>query len=73
MGNLKVELCPETGICSIVKSDGTKIDLMPGEVVDLRKIKTDPKAVKLALEEVDPAFARSLDDQEIAQLTKEIK
>jgi hypothetical protein len=73
MGNLKVELCPETGICSIVKGDGTKIDLMPGEVGDLRKIKTDPKAVKLALEEVDPAFARSLDDQEIAQLSKEIK
>ena len=73
MGKLNIELCPETGICSIIKGDGTKIDLMPNEVGDLRKIVTDPKAVKLALEEVDPSFAKSLDDQEIAQLAKEIK
>ncbi len=73
MGKLNIELCPETGICSIMKGDGTKIDLMPDEVGDMRKNLTDPKAIKRALEEVDPAFARSLDDQEINQLSKDLK
>lgn len=73
MGKLNIELCPETGICSIMKGDGAKIDLMPDEVGDMRKNLTDPKAIKRALEEVDPAFARSLDDQEINQLSKDLK
>ena len=73
MGKLNIELCPETGICSIMKGDGTKIDLMPDEVGDTRKILTDPKAIKRALAEVDPAFAKSLDDQEISQLSKDLK
>lgn len=73
MGNLKVELCPETGICSIVKGDGTKIDLMPDEVGDIRKIKTDPKALQKALGEVDSSFAQSLDAKELAQLSKDLK
>ncbi len=73
MGNLKVELCPETGICSIVKGDGSKIDLMPDEVGDIRKIKTDPKALQKALGEVDSSFAQSLDAKELAQLSKDLK
>lgn len=73
MGNLNIELCPETGICSIMKGDGTKIDLMPGEVGDLRKVVSDPEAVKRALEEVDPAFAKSLDAKELAQLANDLK
>jgi hypothetical protein len=71
MGKLNIELCPETGICSIVKGDGTKIDLMPDEVAGIRNI-TDPEAVKKALGEVDEAFAKSLDAKEIAQLSKEL-
>ena len=73
MGNLKVELCPETGICSIVKGDGSKIDLMPDEVGDIRKIKTDPKALQKAIGEVDSSFAQSLDAKELAQLAKDLK
>ena len=73
MGNLKVELCPETGICSIVKGDGSKIDLMPDEVGDIRKIKTDPKALQKAIGEVDSTFAQSLDAKELAQLAKALK
>ncbi len=73
MSNLKIELCPETGICSIIKVDGSKIDLMPDEVGDIRKIKTDPKALQQALGEVDSAFAQSLDAKELAQLSKDLK
>jgi hypothetical protein len=71
MGKLNIELCPETGICSIVRGDGSKIDLMPDEVAGIRNTPS-PEAVKKALEEVDPAFAQSLDAKELAQLTKEL-
>ena len=71
MGKLTIELCPETGICSIVKGDGTKIDLMPDEVAGLKDV-TDSEAVKKAIEEVDSTFAKSLDASELAQLKKEL-
>jgi hypothetical protein len=71
MGKLNIELCPETGICSIVKGDGTKIDLMPDEVAGIRNI-TDPEAVKKAIAEVDESFAKTLDAKDLAQVTKEL-
>lgn len=71
MGKLTIELCPETGICSIVKGDGSKIDLMPDEVAGLKDV-TDSEAVKKAIEEVDSTFAKSLDAGELAQLKKEL-
>ncbi len=71
MAKLNIEVCPETGICSIVKGDGTKIDLMPDEVAGIRTL-TDPEAVKQAIGEVDAAFAKSLDATELAQLSKRL-
>ena len=32
MSDLNIQLCPETGICSLIKADGKKVDLMPDEV-----------------------------------------
>ena len=41
MDKVDVELCPETGICSIVRAGGTKTDLMPDEVQALRESGND--------------------------------
>ena len=29
MDKLNIQLCPETGICSIIKENGKKVDLIP--------------------------------------------
>ncbi len=69
MDKLNIELCPETGICSILKSDGTKVDLMPGEVADIRDAEGDAEALREAISEADETFAASLNVEELAQLT----
>ena len=73
MDKLNIELCPETGICSIMKTDGTKVDLMPGEVADMRDAAGNTEALKEAVSEADENFAASLSDDELAQLTSTLK
>lgn len=73
MSKLNVELCPETGICSIIKADGRKIDLMPDEVAAVRDAASDPDAVRTTLAEIDATFAGKLDLAEIAALSKRLK
>lgn len=67
MSELNVQLCPETGICSLIKEDGTKVDLMPNEVQDLKEA-GDGAAAKAAISQVDTDFADALSDDELAQL-----
>ena len=73
MDKLNIELCPETGICSIMKADGTKVDLMPGEVDDVRDAAGNAAALKEAVSEADENFAASLTAEELAQLTSTLK
>lgn len=73
MKKLDIQLCPETGICSIIKGDGTKVDLMPDEVGGLREAAGKPDAVRKALADVDPGFAEALDSEELGQLSSELK
>jgi hypothetical protein len=73
MGDLNVERCPETGICSIVKADGKKIDLMPEEAAALTQARGDTGAICKVLAAVDPEFADSLEAEELAQLSAEMK
>jgi len=73
MSKLNIELCPETGICSIIKEDGKKVDLMPGEVADLREASGNPEGIKQAIAEADNAFAAGLDPDEIAQISGKLK
>ena len=73
MGALTVERCPETGICSIVKDDGNKIDLLPAEASQLNEAHGDAGAIRKVLAAVDPGFADSLDAEELAQLSAEMK
>ena len=73
MDKLNIELCPETGICSIMKADGTKVDLMPDEVSDVRDAKGNVEALKEAISEADENFAAALTAEELAQLTSDLK
>jgi hypothetical protein len=65
---VKVELCPETGICSLLKADSGKVDLMPGEVAELRQAGADPQKVRLILAEVGSSFAADLSDDELLNI-----
>lgn len=73
MEKLNVQLCPETGICSIIKNDGTKVDLMPGEVSELREALDNPESAKGVLAQVDAGFAESMKPEELKQLAKSLK
>jgi hypothetical protein len=73
MSDLKIELCPETGICSIIKRDGKKVDLMPDEVGQLRDAAGAGATIKQVLAEVDADFAAGLDPAEIAQVAGTLK
>lgn len=72
MSDLNVQVCPETGICSIIKGDGTKIDLMPDEVGGLRNASGSPETIKQILAEVDSGFAESLEPEDLDQISKEL-
>jgi hypothetical protein len=72
MSTLNIEVCPETGICSIIKGDGSKIDLMPDEVSRVREATGNAGAIQKALAEIDSSFAESLDSKELAQVSKEL-
>lgn len=73
MSELNVQLCPETGICSIIKDDGSKVDLMPDEVSALRDASGNPDAIKQTLSDVDSGFAEALDSGELDQLSSTLK
>ncbi len=73
MSDLNVQMCPETGICSIIKHDGNKIDLISGEVSQVREASGNPDAIRQVLAQIDPGFAAGLDSEEIANLSSELK
>ncbi len=73
MAKLNIQLCPETGICSVIKENRTKIDMMPDEVVQLRQASGDTEECKAILTQIDAAFCESLDTEELHQLSDEIK
>ena len=70
MSKLHIEMCPETGICSILKPDGAKIDLMPDEATAVQDASGKPEEIKKLLAEVDPNFADSLDKDDLARLAR---
>jgi len=73
MSELIVELCPETGICSLVRSGADKVDLMPDEVEAIREAAGDPERIKAAIAESDTAFAAGLTADEIASIKQWVK
>ncbi len=73
MANLNVQLCPETGICSVIKPDGKKLDMIPAEVDQLRQASGDSQQIKSVLESIDPSFSQSMEEDELIQLSHELK
>ena len=73
MSELDVQICPETGICSIIKADGKKVDLMPDEVEAVRAAGGDREAIRKVLAEVDSTFADGLDLAEVKQVSERLK
>ncbi len=72
MSDLNIQLCPETGICSIIKKDGSKIDMIPDEVSQVRAASGKPDAIRQALAQIDSGFAEGLDSEEIDQVSSEL-
>jgi len=73
MSKLIVEVCPETGICSILKSDGSgKVDLMPDEAAAIRAAGGDAATIREVIFACDPSFADALAADQIGQISKEI-
>ena len=72
MSDLNIQMCPETGICSIIKCDGDKIDLISTEVSQVREASGSPDAIRQVLAQIDPGFAAGLDSEEIAKLSSEL-
>ncbi len=73
MAKLDVQMCPETGICSIMNKQGGKIDMISAEVDQLRDAAGNPQQIKELLAEVDPSFSEALSEDELEQLTQDIK
>jgi len=68
---LKIELCPETGICSIGRGSTEKVDLMPDEVDALREAGGDAARIKAILAEADSAFAEGLSEEDVNKLAEQ--
>lgn len=73
MDKLNIQLCPETGMCSIIKKNGTKVDLMPDEVSNLREALANPDSARQVIADVDASFAESLAHEELDQLAATLK
>ncbi|MEI6150631.1 MAG: hypothetical protein WCS01_16155, partial [bacterium] len=72
MQKLQVELCPESGLCSIVRGGGTKTDLMPDEVSALREAGNDLAKVRAVVAGVDDGFGAALTEDELRQLARSV-
>ena len=73
MAKLDVQVCPETGICSLIRPDGSKIDLMPDEAARLRAVAGKPEAMRSLLADVDAGFAGKLDARELGEIAAGLK
>ena len=73
MDKLNIQLCPETGICSIIKKNGSKVDLMPDEVQQLREALRNPDSARDVIAEANADFAAALAPDELQQLATELK
>jgi len=73
MATLTIELCPETGICSLVRADGSKADLMPDEVDALRGANADAKKLREVVAGSDASFATALSEADLKQIAAEVR
>ena len=72
MSELNVSVCSETGMCSIMKSGTDKVDLMPSEWGEIKEAGNDIAKIRDIVAEADPAFAKSLSDEELAKVVSSV-
>jgi hypothetical protein len=72
MNEMQIERCPETGICSLVRADNSKVDLMPDEVAAIAAAAGKPEAVRAVVDGADAGFAAKLSPAELAQIAKQL-
>ena len=72
MAKITVEKCPETGICSIVKEGGLKVDLMPDEGEQLKAAVGDISKAREIIKQSDSSFADSLTPEELNDILSEL-
>ncbi|MEI8122863.1 MAG: hypothetical protein WCI20_12500 [bacterium] len=72
MNKLTIELCPETGICSIIKDNGAKVDLMPDEVEAIRAAGSNAEEIRSVIANCDADFANTLDTQALKQVSTNV-
>jgi hypothetical protein len=70
--DLIIEICPETGICSVLRADRTKVDLMPDEVDAIAAAAGRVDAIREVVSASDEAFAARLSPAELAQIAKHL-
>ncbi len=73
MSAVRVELCPETGICSVIKEGNQKVDLMPQEVDSIREAGGNADGIKRVIAECDSTFAESLDEAEMRDIASSLR
>lgn len=73
MSELVVEICPETGICSLVRDSAEKLDLMPDEVEAIRDAGGDGAQIKEIIADSDSGFAATLNEDDIIAIAKWVK
>ena len=69
---MRIEQCPETGICSIVKDDGMKVDLISVEVSLIKETCGDEGKIRDVLASIDNGFTESLSSEEIADIASKL-
>jgi len=69
---LQIERCPETGICSIIRADNTKVDLMPDEVAAIAAAAGKSDDVRAIVSGSDESFAAKLSSAELAQIAQQL-
>lgn len=69
---LHIERCPETGICSIVRADKSKVDLMPDEVDAIVAAAGKADEVRAIVSGSDESFGSKLSAAELAQISKRL-
>ncbi len=72
MSRVDIHLCPETGICSIIKEDAEgkkiKVDLVADEANELRDAQGDPEKIQELIADFDDDVANALDATDLKWL-----
>lgn len=71
MAEMIIEICRESGICSLIKPDG-RADLMPTEAADINAAAGDVEQIRNVIAEADPKFAAALEAAELQEIARKL-